>query len=249
MRRNGKANLYHLFDAAFKRLESPSRYREFQEVQANMLLDYLSKQGVHLDGLTVLDLGCGHGGYSRVFESHGAKVLSSDLVIERATHESPISLAAALQADATSLPLAESKFDFVFCASLIEHVADSQSLLKEVYRVLKPGAGCYLSFPPFYTPIGGHQFKPFHLFGEKFALAAYRKMNRGEGLESTGFTDAFGEWGLYRRTIKGTRKEVQKAGLKVLDQSTRYLPLNVSKIPLVAEFLTWHVQFFLQKPT
>ena len=248
MQQRNKASLPNLFFAASKRLESPTRYREFQEIQATLLLDYLDTQGVQLSGMTVLDLGCGHGGYSHVFESQGAKVMSSDLVIERATSGATASLACAIQADATRLPLADASFDFVFCASLIEHVADSQALINEIERVMKPGAECYLSFPPFYTPIGGHQFKPFHLLGERVALAAYRRMNKNDEVASTGFNDAFGEWGLFRRTIRGTRKQIEIAGLEVIDQSTRYLPLNVSKLPLVSEFVTWHVQFLLRKP-
>jgi len=238
-------NLFHLWSAASKRLQSPERYQEFQMIQANLLLAYLGTQEIALDDLDVLDLGCGHGGYSHVFAERGARVTSSDLIIADG-----LGLESAIQADATSLPLDENSFDFVFCASLIEHVEDSAALVREIRRVMRPGAKCYLSFPPFYTPIGGHQFKPFHLFGERLAMTMYRMANRtestGEGGE--GFSDAYGEWGLYRRTISGVRSDIAAAGLRIIDQSTRYLPVNVSRLPILSEFLTWHVQFILEKP-
>jgi len=33
----------------------------------------------------------------------------------------------------------------------------------------------------------------------------------------------------------------------VLDQSVKYLSVNLSKIPILNEFLSWHVQFLVQK--
>jgi SAM-dependent methyltransferase len=229
--------------AASKRLESAEKYQEFQRIQANLLLAYIRNQGITLANLDVLDLGCGHGGYSRVFEEEGARVVSSDLIIVP-----DLGLTAAVQADATNLPLDDHTFDFVFCASLIEHVEDSPALVREIHRVMKPGAKCYLSFPPFYTPIGGHQFKPFHLLGEKLALSLYKFANRREEAPSGAtFEDAYGEWGLYRRTISGVRGDIEAASLTILDQSTRYLPVDFSRIPVLSEFLTWHVQFILEK--
>jgi ubiquinone/menaquinone biosynthesis C-methylase UbiE len=243
-----KANLMRLISTASKRLDSPENYREFQEVQGRMLLQYLEGQALQLRDRLVLDLGCGHGGYSSVFEAAGARVVCSDLMVDESISKGAVRISRMVRADATRLPLQDASVDFVFCASLIEHVPDSRALLSEIERVMKPGAKCYLSFPPFYTPIGGHQFKPFHLFGEKIAMALYRRANKDSTLETNaGFADAYGEWGLYRRTIRGVRGELATTGLRVLNQSTRYLPLNVSRIPCLSEFLTWHVQFILER--
>ena len=30
--------------------------------------------------------------------------------------------------------------------------------------------------------------------------------------------------------------------------TTRFVPINVARIPLLGEFMTWHVQFLVRKP-
>ncbi len=78
-------------------------------------------------------------------------------------------------ADALHASFSDESFPFVFCASLIEHVPEPIGLLTEIARVLTRDGSAYLSFPPFYSPVGGHQFKPFHLLGEQLALRLTRK--------------------------------------------------------------------------
>ena len=46
------------------------------------------------------------------------------------------------RADATRLPFADSTFDRVHCSWLLEHVPSPVDVLKDVRRVLKPGAMC-----------------------------------------------------------------------------------------------------------
>lgn len=47
-----------------------------------------------------------------------------------------------LRGDATRLPFADATFDRVHCSWLLEHVPDPAAVLREVHRVLKPGAFC-----------------------------------------------------------------------------------------------------------
>ncbi len=44
-----------------------------------------------------------------------------------------------IRGDAHALPFADNTFDVVYCRYLLEHVADAQSVVREMYRVLKPG--------------------------------------------------------------------------------------------------------------
>ena len=99
---------------------------------------------------------------------------------------------------------------FVFSASLIEHVATPETLLAEIGRVLAPGGFCYLSFPPFYSPRGGHEFAPYHYLGERLALrltpAARRELDWKDNPyrpteRPRSFADLYAGWGLYRMTV------------------------------------------------
>jgi len=158
-------------------------------------------------------------------------------------------------ADALSLPFADATFDLVFCSSLIEHVPDPHRLLGEIRRVLADGGWCYLSFPPFYSPRGGHQFAPYHLLGERFATWAYRRFNAKKIAEwqrevlSDGETydRAFKGFGLRKVTIKSAKKWIAESGLEIVSVSTRLSDVNPASWPVIGEFLTWHAEFLLRK--
>jgi SAM-dependent methyltransferase len=146
--------------------------------------------------------------------------------------------------------------DLVICASLIEHVPIPTDVIRETLRVLKPGGFVYLSFPPFYTPLGGHQFSPFHLLGQRFALRvnSIRKQYHGKywlqeryPIQPVSFAQAFGGWGLYPLTIAKVERILAIFPIETVDRSTRWLPLDFSGLPLLREFLTWHVQFLFRK--
>jgi len=48
-------------------------------------------------------------------------------------------------------------------------------------------------------------------------------------------------------TIRYARQLFAEAGLRIRDESTRFSPFNVARLPWLGEFLTWHVQFILSK--
>jgi len=91
-----------------------------------------------LDGLRMLDLGCGKGRFARVLANRGAELTGLDL--------SRAMLMAAggldrVQASVRRLPFRTSTFDAVLAVEVIEHV-DPRSLdlvLAEARRVLRPG--------------------------------------------------------------------------------------------------------------
>ncbi|TLD69752.1 class I SAM-dependent methyltransferase [Phragmitibacter flavus] len=92
--------------------------------------------------LDVLEIGCGIGRNTKFFE-HAASYLGTDL--------SDVAIAKAQQRgfdpthfkfqpmDAMDLQLPDAQFDLVLGAEIIEHVQDSDQMLREVHRVLKPG--------------------------------------------------------------------------------------------------------------
>lgn len=224
----------HLLRLARRRFHSDDDYCQFQVYQGRLILDYLAEQGVNIQNAKVLDLGCGRGGYGRVIADAGAEVVSIDL------SQSETPPPTFVLANALRLPFDSSCFNMVFCASLIEHIPAPAQLLAEIKRVLTPDGVAYLSFPPFYSPVGGHQFKPYHLLGERWALRLYKH-------KVDSYATSCGKWGLYPLTIRRARQLFAEAGLKIRHESTRFLPFNVARLPWLGEFLTWHVQFVLSK--
>jgi ubiquinone/menaquinone biosynthesis C-methylase UbiE len=236
-----------LIRSAVGRRDSADQYLEFQRIQGHLVLRYLRKHGAEVSGKRVVDVACGHGGYSLAFREAGAaEVIALDRFPER-VHHKVHRHAKVIAGDALSLPFSDASQDFIFCASLIEHVEEPRRLLHELWRTLSPQGTCYLSFPPFYSPVGGHQFKPFHLLGETVALRVHRLIHRRGPTNKVSFASAYGGWGLYPRTIRAVRLMITEAGFTIEDQSTRYLSVNFSRLPLLGETLTWHVQFLLKR--
>lgn len=245
-----------LYRLAKARLRSEKDYKRFQEFQAGLLLEYIQRFGVNLQGKLVLDLGSGLGGYSQEMNRRAkATVISLDLIRPLVPLKRGI---CPVVANALSIPLQDETVDFVFCASLIEHVNNPVGLLTEIRRVLKSGQYCYLSFPPFYSPWGGHEFSPFHYLGEQLALRLYRLLKRAPpdwvmkiykpSLFPTSFADTYQGWGLFKLTIAKVMHMVRQIGFEIIDISPRYLPVNTARWPILGEFLTWHAQFLLRKP-
>jgi SAM-dependent methyltransferase len=239
---------YHL---RRKRNTSPADYFEFEEFQGKLLVEYLKHCGVFFAGCHTLDLACGLGGYIPPLQASGARVVAVDFNVPHKVESIPFAIA-----DALRVPFPDDCFDLVICTNLIEHVPNPADLLREIWRVLKPSGVVYLSYPPYYSPQGGHQFSPFHIFGERFALWIARRrglFKKEKWLQEkfptnpTSFAQAFGTWGLYKLTIARVNRELQRLPFEVLERSTRWMPIDFSGIPILGEFLTIHVQFLLRK--
>ena len=98
-------------------------------------------------GRRVLEVGCGAAQCSRWLATQGADAVGLDLSARQLAHarriddelgDTPLRL---VQADATTLPFADGSFDLAFSAfGAVQFVADSAAVMREVARVLRPGA-------------------------------------------------------------------------------------------------------------
>ncbi|MFZ5444860.1 MAG: class I SAM-dependent methyltransferase [Myxococcota bacterium] len=94
-------------------------------------------------GMRVLDLACGVGATGGLLQRRfpgvdvvGLDLSAAQLGASRRNHPAlPV-----VRADATRLPFADATFDGVHCSWLLEHVPDPLGVLREVRRVLAPGA-------------------------------------------------------------------------------------------------------------
>lgn len=99
-------------------------------------------------GRTILVAGAGLG-YEAVLinQEFQQKTVGIDLNID-SNNLFPKSLDLLLQQqDLTSLAFGVNTFDLVYCYHVLEHVADHMAVLKEIYRVLKPGGVLFVGFP------------------------------------------------------------------------------------------------------
>ncbi|HVM10348.1 MAG TPA: methyltransferase domain-containing protein [Acidimicrobiales bacterium] len=101
-----------------------------------------------VDGLDVLDAGCGPGIYAEELLARGARVTGFDAsapMVELARRRlgTRADIRQATLGDA--LPYADGSFDAAVCALVIHHVDERVAAYREIHRVLRPGARFVLS--------------------------------------------------------------------------------------------------------
>jgi len=215
-----------------------SNYLAFQNFQAREILKELKKRKIDISNMDMLELSAGLGGYSTIFKKHVKSLIVTDL--EKPAVCNKFNIPFKLVDVTQKFPFDDNSFDFVFASSLIEHINNPEIMIKEIKRILRPNGLLYLSFPPFYSPVGSHAVKPFHYLGEKIAIKITNKIKKRD-IKS--YETMFGEFGLYRITIKSIKKLLVKNNFKIIDTWTRFSPINTAKIPILGEFLTWHACF------
>ncbi len=101
-------------------------------------------------GSTVLDLGGNkirkRGGFD--IGRYGLKVIYANLSTEKQPDA---------QADGGRVPFADECFDVVICAEVLEHVWEPESVLKNIFRVLKPSGRVFITTPFMYRVHGDPQ--------------------------------------------------------------------------------------------
>lgn len=91
---------------------------------------------------TMLDLGCGDGVHLPVFADRSRVQIGVDrsiVALSQARERVPRAWLE-LVGDDERLPIPDNTVDFVWSCDTLEHVIDTQTVLSEVRRVLKPGA-------------------------------------------------------------------------------------------------------------
>ena len=105
-------------------------------------------------GRMILDVGCASGDIlgplAKVHEIHGVDIAPG--LVERAIKNGIHAVHHNLEGG--PLPYPARKFDAIFCGETIEHQVDTDWLMFEINRVLKPGGKLVLTFPNIRTILG-----------------------------------------------------------------------------------------------
>lgn len=154
-------------------------------------LDYTTSEEMFKDK-EILDIGCGAAGKSLYYLSLGAKSVTGIDVVEKYESE-----AYALQKElglsgftfklesASKMSFKDNSFDTIIMNDAMEHVSEPDLVLKEVYRVLKPGGKLFVNFPPYNHPYGAHLSDVIgipwvHLFfSDKTLINGYKQLVKG----------------------------------------------------------------------
>lgn len=220
------------------------KYRDdesFYRLQAQDTLHWLEKSGLKLKGVTVLDLGCGHGMIGGELLKKGSRVTFAD----KARNLLPEYVDVDFQTiDVDKDDIANlGTYDLVICSNVLEHIPRPGLLIGSIDQVLNPGGRLYLSWTNWLSPWGGQDYSPFHYLGPRYGHLEYDRLI-GRKRTHTPYID------LFPTSIRSILKIVgQNARLRIIRIFPRYYPefSFVVHIPVLREFLTWNCVIFAER--
>lgn len=178
-----------------------------------------------LRGKRVLEIGCGLGAHTQLLSAARCELTSIDLT-ERAVRNTRERLriwgltAKVLRMDAEQLEFPDAEFDFVWSWGVIHHSANTERIIREVWRVLKPGGEVRLMV--YHRPsISGFFSLARGLLTGKF----FKGMSVEDVLSH--YTDGFIAHFYSRRELRDllTRCSFSAIETEVLGQKSELLPL------------------------
>jgi ubiquinone/menaquinone biosynthesis C-methylase UbiE len=126
--------------------DEASTYDDFCETPLGHFVDVVEHEMVAAlarsrPGESAIDLGCGTGSYTYWLHDMGLSVVGVDtspnmLAVARQKRENEVSF---LQEDLIRLPFDDDMFDLAICNAVLEFTGDPVAVLREAFRVLKPG--------------------------------------------------------------------------------------------------------------
>ncbi len=215
---------------------------DFYRFQAQDAIRWMERHGLIVSpGMTVLDLGCGHGVFGAEFLHRGCPVAFADYA-NSLLPGIPASQFRCVNIDSDDL--AElGAYDLVICSNVFEHLANPQRFLATVARLLRPEGWLYLSWTNWLSPWGGHEFSPFHYLGARRGHLIYDRWIHKPRLH-TPYENLFPTY--IGTTLKALRRHAE---LQVIHRAPRYYPefAFLLRIPVAREFLAWNCALLIRR--
>lgn len=127
----------------YKRWE---RSREISE-ERGKFVELILSQMIHCEDLTILDLGSGEGGTSKIL-SKSNSVISFDISTTRLLRQNEKkSNPHLISGSSSSLPFKENSFDVIILQDVLEHLNGREQIINALYYLLKNEGIIYLSTP------------------------------------------------------------------------------------------------------
>ena len=180
-----RSNLGH--DSSMKAANSNrEKYTEFRNSEVTKVLRVCEEYEIPIRGKTVLDFGCFDGSITAAYIKNGAsKAIGVDIdskAIDRARSSYNSSQISFHLSGLKSIPLPDESVDTIVSYDVFEHVAHVPDMLRECYRVLRPGGKMLIGSWGWYNPYAPHLWStmpvPYaHIIaGERAMLMACRKV-------------------------------------------------------------------------
>jgi SAM-dependent methyltransferase len=248
-------------------------YFEYQySVARDVVIPWLNSH-VSLAGLAVGDFGCHEGGVlqglrevARIGSGIGFE-LDEDS-IRRSSFESNSRFFLVSQ-DILEIDTTRYRFDLILLRDVIEHTPNPVAILEKARNCLAHGGRIFVSFPPYYSPFGGHQheagnairFVPFIHYLPDALFYASSRFRDTPYMSAEGTLADIRSVRQTRLTLSKAERAFDRAGLHIETQEFflfrpefqgRYglsawsVPL-VHRIPIVREITTLGAYYLLRR--
>ncbi len=160
-------------------LDEESRRHKAEKILC-VLSDYLGESA--LSGLRCLDSGCSGGIIDAFLAEHFNTMVGIDIdekairYANKYRHSDNMDL---FVGSAICLPFEKDSFEVVICNHVYAHVSNPMEMMKEIYRVLKPGGICYFAGANKYSVMEGNYKLPFLSWLPLRIAGLYLKILRG----------------------------------------------------------------------
>jgi 2-polyprenyl-3-methyl-5-hydroxy-6-metoxy-1,4-benzoquinol methylase len=122
-------------------------------VERGRFVKSILKQVTECNNLTILDIGSGEGGTSRVLSENNS-IISLDISKERLSRQSEqTNKIVKLCGSAHDLPFNKNSFDVIILQDVIEHLSEKNNFSETIHHLLKDDGIIYLSTPNKYSII------------------------------------------------------------------------------------------------
>jgi len=139
---------------------SEKHFMEQKNHASAYLIPYLERRLPDFHRLRVLEIGCAEAGFLDALREHGIRAVGLELEPHRialAKAQNPdLEILAGDITDPGVVRRLGRTFDLIVMRDVIEHVPDKAAAFRNMRALLKPEGRLYITFPPRFSPYGGH---------------------------------------------------------------------------------------------
>ncbi len=178
------------------------------------------------NGERILDVGCGDGSFSHHVKNKFNEIYGAEIAKEAAFIAQKRNVSASVMDLNSSLSYKDNTFDAVTCLDVVEHLLDPDSLIDEIYRVLRPDGQLVLTTP---------NIRNFRNL--------YTLIFRGIFPQTSPDTFVWGGGHLHFFTREDIKNIFEKAGFKKIEFYVNQDQFRLSKKRKIIRFLTGEKTF------
>ncbi len=137
-------------------LGKPAEYGQFILERRYKLAKAYARDAFARGG-AYLDVGCGNGAQTVLFAQHFERWMAIDVEdgrlrefrneLQRGVYPAARNMHEIVRYDGERIPVEDNYFDVLTCIEVIEHTRNDSETVRELYRVLKPGATAIITVP------------------------------------------------------------------------------------------------------